>query len=267
MSTQVTLVLPSYNEGKRIAVCLEDLFQVWSHAPFSWELVIVDDGSKQEHLVKTREIVSEFQKKFSNASIKLIELPINQGKGGALQAGFESSTAEYVGFLDADGATSATTALKAAAHLFYSSNTVDAVIGSRIKMLGRHVERKFSRHLIGRFFATLVSELFQVPIYDSQCGCKFFKREEVMPLLKLILDSRWTWDTQLLLLLYILQSRIEEFPIDWHEVEGSKVHVFRDSWRMFKNLSRFYKAYYQNREWIKDFRETKILPESIKKAA
>ncbi|NDD91559.1 glycosyltransferase [bacterium] len=251
MEVTLSLVVPSYNEGKRIGPFLEDLFRVWSGVGFSWELIVVEDGSRAPEVQETASLLDQVRAKYPQIAIQHLVLPVNRGKGGAIQAGIEKSEARYVGFLDADGATAASSALQVFEHLRSRPDEVDATLGSRIQMLGRTIGRDHKRHVIGRVFATLISFSFQIPIYDSQCGCKFFKRKPILPLLGRILDSRWTWDTQLVLMLYLLKARMIEIPVDWQEVPGSKIRVFRDAWRMFRQMRGFYRTYFVNQDWTR----------------
>ncbi|MBU6375751.1 MAG: glycosyltransferase [Bdellovibrionales bacterium] len=271
MEMTLSIVVPSYNEGKRIGPFLEDLFHVWSRTGFSWELIVVEDGSREAEVQESAALLSRARAENPQVPIRHLVLKENRGKGGAIQAGIEQSQARYVGFLDADGATSARSALEVFERLRTHSDSVDTTLGSRIQMLGRKIGRDHRRHIIGRVFATIISMSFQLPIYDSQCGCKFFKRALIMPLLSRILDSRWTWDTQLVLMLHLLKARMVEIPVDWNEVAGSKIRVFRDAWRMFWQMRAFYRAYYVNQEWVKSVSlDQSVQPASIqleKKAA
>jgi hypothetical protein len=117
-----------------------------------------------------------------------------------------------------------------------SMQDVDGVIASRVKMLGRCVVRNSKRHIVGRSFATLTSAMIGMSIYDSQCGCKFFRKkcyETVKPLLS---ENRFGFDIELLFHILRRGFRLEEFPVDWFDVPGSKVSLFKDSWLMFRTL-------------------------------
>ena len=92
---------------------------------------------------------------------------------------------------------------------------------------------------MGRVFATAVSVLFDIAVYDSQCGCKIFRREAVMPLLPMIQSKGWLWDTQLMILLYVRGKNLIEVPVRWSEVPGSKVSLLWDPLRMLGELLLF----------------------------
>lgn len=145
-----------------------------------------------------------------------------------------------MGFLDADGAVWVSEILRAQAWLGEQSG-IDALFGSRVKMLGRHVERSWKRHLSGRIFATMVSELSGVPVYDSQCGMKLVRAAAYRRVAPFLQTEGFAFDVELLLLLMKLGCRVLEFPVDWRDVPGSKVRLLRDSWLMAREVLRIQK--------------------------
>lgn len=99
-------------------------------------------------------------------------------------------------------------------------------------MLGRHVDRLLKRHLLGRVYATLVSELLQVPVYDSQCGLKMVPRAAFEKVADRLVVKDFAFDVELMVALLDTDCEISEVPIDWHETPGGKVNLLKDSWRM-----------------------------------
>jgi len=107
-----------------------------------------------------------------------------------------------------------------------------AHFASRVKMLGRTIERSLHRHLVGRIFATLVSEVLDIEVYDSQCGLKFVPASSYRKICGRLREDGFAFDVDLLVALLDGGEAVVEFPVDWRDVAGSKVHLLRDSLRM-----------------------------------
>lgn len=132
-------------------------------------------------------------------------------------------------FVDADGAVNASEIMRAESFFRSEACDADALFASRVKLLGRSIQRYFFRHLAGRIFATLVSELTKVPVYDSQCGLKIINTEAYQKVQPYHTSEGFAFDVELLLLLLNSGSKVAEFPVDWHDVKGSKVSLLTDS--------------------------------------
>ena len=235
LTIDVTVVIPAYNEARRLPSLLAEFQPLLDSEP-RLSLLIVDDGSELEHFQAIEAIVARYVA--AGQKINLVRLPQNSGKGAALAKGFELAQTPYVGFIDADGSVSATEFMRLACYLTQDP-LVDAVLASRVKMLGMKVERRLLRHLMGRVFATAVSVVFDIAVYDSQCGCKIYRRDAVMPLLPMVHSKGWLWDTQLMILLYVRGKNLIEVPVRWSEVPGSKVSLLWDPLRMLGELLLF----------------------------
>jgi hypothetical protein len=162
----------------------------------------------------------------------------NTGKGGAIARGWGTVATEhrFVAFADADGAVDAHEIARAEEHLRHGAPDTGCLFGSRVKMLGRSVERSLKRHLSGRIFATLVSQICKVPAYDTQCGLKILRREAWNAVARDPMTEGFAFDVELLLRLLGKGVRVDEFPVDWHDVPGSKVKLLRDSWKMANEI-------------------------------
>ncbi len=233
-----SFIIPAYNEGHRFPLFLEKLSASTLANDKDIEWLVVEDGSSKEHVEKTQQAMARFQNQHPQGKWQHLVNTKNQGKGGAIASGFQRATSPFIGFMDADASTEFIS-IEAMMAKFLSPNSPDVLIASRVNMLGMRITRLASRHYIGRVFATFVSVLFDIPVYDSQCGCKMFQREKLLPLLPKVMDQRWVWDTQLLVLCFKNKMRVEEFPVHWHEVPGSKVSMIRDPLRMAWSLIRF----------------------------
>jgi dolichyl-phosphate beta-glucosyltransferase len=110
-------------------------------------------------------------------------------------------------------------------------------------MLGSTVSRRASRHYTGRVFATFVSVVTGIEIYDSQCGLKVIRSDAYAAIAKQLREKRFAFDVELTLLLIKNGFKIREMPINWEEVPGSKVKILRDSIRMFSGVLRMRKSF------------------------
>lgn len=226
MTDRCTVVIPCYNERDRLDI--DALADFLSMEP-AFDLLLVDDGSRDD----TAGLLREFAAACPDRVEALILSP-NGGKAEAVRRGMLQALerAQIVGFLDADLATPLDQ-LPILHDVLIKRPAVDWVFGSRVKLMGRTIDRRLRRHLLGRAFATAVSITLQLPVYDTQCGAKLFR---VTPDLADVLDapfhSRWIFDVELIERLIAnaggsrepARRRIVEVPLDrWTDIPGSKV--------------------------------------------
>ncbi len=229
----VLLVLPAYNEAERLPRYLEQLLPLLAAHPIKIELLVVDDGSLPAESASVETAIESLRLSFPQLR-PLLKLPLNQGKGGAIRTGWkEAGTANWLGFIDADGAIPPQEVARLLSMLQENSPSIFA---SRIKMLGRKITRHWQRHASGRIFATLTSRLLNLPVYDSQCGFKLIRRDSYEKITSSLQETGFCLDIELLLALRHIGNEVIEVPIDWHDQPGSKVSLFRDSFRMFQGL-------------------------------
>ena len=164
------IVVPCYNEEKRLDVAS---FRDFSDPSHSITFLFVNDGSTDEALC---ELLQSLQAADPN-KFSVLSLPQNQGKAEAVRRGVLTaieSQPDYVGFWDADLATPLH-AIPKFVDLAESRPDLEMIMGSRVKLLGRKIERRRSRHYLGRVFATAVSTILGLDVYDTQCGAKLFR--------------------------------------------------------------------------------------------
>ncbi|TGL71505.1 glycosyltransferase [Leptospira levettii] len=223
-NNHLSIVIPCYRELNRLPNYIESLI---SHFQFhtNIDFIIVDDGSPKNEFHQLKE---KLELSISNSKLQLFHYEINLGKGGAISYGIAKSKGNYLGFIDADGATPAYE-VERIWNYVNNNQELDLVIGSRIPMFGRKVSKSFYRHIANRMFSYYFNQIFKIQIYDPQCGCKIFKKSNYEIIKSKITDLRWLWDTQLTVLFYRNQFKISEFPIDWNQIPESKFSFFKDS--------------------------------------
>lgn len=237
--TTFLLVIPAFEESTRLPAYLEELArEIEKQSSFSARILVVDDGSRQLEQEALARAVRETA--ISHPCIlNPLLLSVNVGKGGAIMAGWDSDhTAKWLCFADADGATPAREIMRVFQLVVGQTHRRDSYFASRVKLLGRDVRRKSSRHLMGRVYATLVGMLIHPGVYDSQCGFKIVSEEAFRLVKDVLTEKRFAFDVELLAALIDAEMSIEEVPIDWTDIPGSKVSFVKDTIRMFVSLLR-----------------------------
>ena len=235
------LVIPHYRDTERLKPYLADLMTI---LPDWVTIQVSDDGSGAAGFRKLELLIEQARKerlqlKRGPAILAPITLGKNQGKGAAVLAGWrQSSTEEFLAFVDADGAVSATELLRALMHMRNVAGDLGVLIGSRIKMAGHKVERRLIRHLGGRVFATSVSLISGLIIYDTQCGLKILRRDVYEAISPHMRTAGFAFDVELLMLAIRLGFMIEEFPVDWQDIPGSKISLLKHSLPMLREVAR-----------------------------
>jgi dolichyl-phosphate beta-glucosyltransferase len=237
------IAIPCFRESKRLPLFLDSLCRELAETPFHISILIVDDGSGYPEDAALRSVVFDFQIKYPRLISDPIFLKHNLGKGGAVYAGWNSAlkngAPDLLCFVDADGAVPAYEVRRIVETLITDrARRWDGLFGSRVKMLGTIVSRRATRHYTGRIFATFVSVVTGIEIYDSQCGLKVIRSDAYAAIAEQLKEKRFAFDVELTLLLIKKGFKIREIPINWEEIPGSKVKILRDSIRMFSGVLR-----------------------------
>lgn len=237
VSPRILLVIPCFNESGRLGPFLTELCE--QAAPLGTvSVLVVEDGSDPQEQARLSHLVDTIRQQYSLVREPLL-LPTNLGKGGAVYAGWQvHKDEEWLGFVDADGACSANETVRLAKLLPPADTGIDAIFASRIQMLGHRIQRHLHRHIIGRIYATLVSILLDIPVHDSQCGLKFVRRSAYSRISPHLEVKDFGFDIELMAALCDSGTKIEEVPIDWHEVRGGKLRLFRDALSMLNDALR-----------------------------
>jgi glycosyltransferase involved in cell wall biosynthesis len=161
--------------------------------------------------------------------VNVIALERNHGKAEAVRAGLRDALergSAIACYLDADLATPPSEMLELIGHL--ERGPYDVVLGARVALLGRQIERNPVRHYLGRVFASLAAVSLDLRVYDTQCGAKAFRAtKELASALEQPFSSRWVFDVELLgrlLAAGVAPERFAELPLkEWRDVKGSNL--------------------------------------------
>ncbi len=233
---RVVLVIPCFRESGRIRDFLFSLCEEIKTQNLPVAVRLVDDGSGEKEAAFLDSVANS-----ARASFPFVEEPLllekNLGKGGAIYAGWaQCGDARWLAFADADGAVCAQEICRVLGIVLREEEQADAWIASRVKMLGKVVDRSLKRHIFGRVYATMAAGLTGLDVYDSQCGFKVVKKEAFAKIRHKMEDYRFGFDMELLAFLSEADAKILEVPVNWRDIPGSKVHLLRDGFRMFRSL-------------------------------
>lgn len=227
----ISIVVPAYNEERRLPPTLLDLVDYFDRQSLAYEIIVVDDGSTDG----TSEVVRKFER--VREQVKLIQLPKNYGKGHAVRLGALNTHGKTILFADADGATPVSEFSK-----LYEAiqGGAEIAIGSRaLYSEETKVSTSFHRKILGRIFNSIVNSLLLPQLKDTQCGFKMFSRSAGLFLFKQQRSDRFSFDVELLYIARKAQIGIREISVNWTNIPGSKVNLIVDSFTMFRDLFRF----------------------------
>ena len=210
----LSIVIPAYNEERRIAETLRKVHGFLHRSPYEYEVVIVSDGSTD----KTVEVIKETTSMWQN--FRLIVNKENNGKGYVVRQGMLQAHGEWRLFMDADGATP----IEMIERMIKQIGHYQVIIGSRYIEKGLIQEKQpFFRQFVSRAGNLFIQLMILPGIKDTQCGFKMFSKkatEEIFPLQRF---ERWSFDMELLTIAKKKGYKIAEVPVIWHDVAGSKV--------------------------------------------
>jgi dolichyl-phosphate beta-glucosyltransferase len=248
MPTKTIIVIPCYNEAARLQP--QYFLRFLNHQP-DVELFFVNDGSSDE----TPTILEHINAK-ACGKCTLLHLNQNQGKSEAVRFGIIKAfkfQPEYIGYWDADLSTPLES-IPVFVQLLENQPELEMVFGARVQLLGKIIERNPLRHYLGRLFATIVSIMLDLKVYDTQCGAKLFRANDAIHRIfdkKFI--SRWIFDVEIIarwqdlhkkLGLPPSQKVIFEYPLPvWRHVNDSKVSL-QDVVSVIRDLIKIQKRHF-----------------------
>jgi dolichyl-phosphate beta-glucosyltransferase len=231
----LSIVIPAYNEERRLPHTLERIVAYLARQPFRSEVLVVDDGSSD----KTVAVAS------AQAGVQVLRRE-HRGKGFAVRAGALAAQGEYVLLCDADLAVPIEEWPKLESFLLRG---YDVVIGSREGMGASREGEPWYRHVMGRIFNGIIHVVALRGIDDTQCGFKALSKAATRDLFQrvriygehapLVQGAAVTaYDVEVLFLARKRGYRIAEVPVEWHYGTETKVNPLRDSIRNLRDVLR-----------------------------
>ncbi|ABB30487.1 UDP-glucose--undecaprenyl-phosphate glucosyltransferase [Geobacter metallireducens GS-15] len=226
----LSFIIPAYNEEQRLPSYLERVIGFFAGQSYSFEIVVVDDGSSDGTAALVKALMAQ------HSCLRLEALDRNRGKGFAVKTGMSAAKGQLRVFADADGATPVEEIRRL---LDAREQGADIAIGSRAMRSDECiVQGRVHRKIMGTVFNGLIRALAVRGIHDSQCGFKLFTAsaaEDIFPRQRI---TGFGFDVELLFLARRLGYVVVEVPVNWSDVEGTKVRLVRDSFRMLGEVLR-----------------------------
>jgi dolichyl-phosphate beta-glucosyltransferase len=229
----LSIVIPAYNEAGRIGLSLERLAAFLNPRPERYEIVVVDDGSRDD----TAAIVGTFGRARGEGIVRLLDNGVNHGKGYSLKHGVLLARGVFLLLTDAD----LSTPIEELPRLLdpVRRGACGIAIGSRALDTSRiEIRQPVWREMMGRTFNAMVRALTGLPFRDTQCGFKVMRREAVLPLFRAARVERFAYDVEILYLARRSGVAVLEMPVIWRNAPGSKVSAVSDSLDMLKDVIR-----------------------------
>jgi len=212
----VEMVIPVYNEEHVLAASVRTLHEhMLREFGFPFRITIADNASVDGTPAVARSLAEELE------HVEYLRLE-RKGRGLALRAAWSASEAEVLAYMDVDLSTDLSSLGELLAPLL--EERADVMIGSRLAP-GAEVTRGLRREVISRSYNILLRASLGLGVADAQCGFKAIRREVLTPLLDLVQDDSWFFDTELLYHARRSRLAIHEIPVHWVEDPDSRVEI------------------------------------------
>jgi len=239
------IIIPCYNEVKRLDK--QAYINFLKHTP-DVNLVFSDDGSTDD----TISVLNDIKNAYENR-VHIYVSKRNQGKAEAIRSAVlyrktQNLKSSKIAYIDADLSVSLEECYALSKNI---NEKFHFVFGSRISKLDNTIYRSSFRHYSGRMVATVISNILDVSVYDTQCGCKIFKSDLALTVFEKPFISKWLFDVEIFFRIINLYSKTElkhiarEIPLEsWIDTGGSKVKLtyFFRMWYEFYLIKKQYRG-------------------------
>lgn len=235
-----SIVISAYNEETRITKTLTQTLSYMNGFAPSFEIIVVDDGSKD----KTADVTEEYIK--DRPEVKLIR-NVHKGKANGIRTGVLASTGKFVLMMDADLATPLEELKRLSTWIV--DNDFDIAIASREGIGATRQNEPLYRHIMGRVFNKLVKTTLSLDFNDTQCGFKLFKGDVARTVFSRLIvygDSLpeidkpffGAFDVEVLYCAKQMGYRIKEVPVKWNYVPTTRLNALSNSYKMARDVLR-----------------------------
>lgn len=239
----LSIVVPCYNEELRVPGFLkaferfatrfeDELFALFPRI----EIILVNDGSIDSTEKKLKFLLPSLKRVYHRGlvSARVEKLPHNQGKGAAVRAGINTSKGKWVLMTDVDLSTPLVEIFK------LKGAQVDFAFGSRaLEDSTVHKSQRGLRPQLGRLFNRYMRSVTGLPFHDTQCGFKLIKGSLAREIAPHIVENRFAFDVEMMLLARRLKATMKEIPVQWTHREPSRVSPLKDGVRMAVKVTQF----------------------------
>lgn len=223
----VSIIIPAYNEETRIGTTLEAIGRYLAQQPYEAEVILVDDGSKDNTVAVAREAFPH---------LRVVAYQPNRGKGCAIRTGMLESKGQYRLYTDADASTPIDDLDQ-----FWPAfkDGADVVFGSRMLPESEvAVRQPWHREAMGRAFNGLLRLFALTPFRDTQCGFKAFTAEAAELVFSLQQTDGFVADVEVLYIALLHKLKVVEVPVQWRNSADSRVRLSVDPVAMFWDMLR-----------------------------
>jgi glycosyltransferase AglD len=225
----LSVVLPCYNEAAILEKNVNIIMKVLDKARLSYEIIITEDGSKDGTDIIAKRLSKE------NDKIQFFHFHKRLGRGRAVANGFKKARGEVVGFIDLDLQTPPEYIVKCYNEIKKGADGVEP-----IRYYREEYHFFFIRLVLSIAYRSLFKRMFKIKLEDTLAGCKFFKRDKILPILSKVKDNHWFWDTEIMVIAYYEGLELKEIPSVFLNIEyknrKSKASVITSTFDLFFDL-------------------------------